>query len=265
MISGILGLGLLLVPLAVTVAAIVALALLVRWHMLTNVYRELAKRFAGWLDRRWLLPVLRAPYRGMETRLYSTWSGTGRITNTTLVQIPWPDRRLRLLATHPALLQDLPVRRYGGPITGASRGAVASDLVVHGNDSGWAQRVLDAEVIDRLRMMLVHDIDRATWLTIERGQLRLHCAGALRERSSLERFLRVAWQLYDCLALSCPEGVAFLSGREGVAVKARCPVCTQPIEVAPAICAGCQTPHCPDCWDYHGGCAVFACGDKRRQ
>mgnify|MGYP006286410321 CR=1 FL=1 len=40
-----------------------------------------------------------------------------------------------------------------------------------------------------------------------------------------------------------------------------CPVCGSPIEDEPRYCPRCDTPHHQDCWDYVGGCAIFACRD----
>ncbi len=46
----------------------------------------------------------------------------------------------------------------------------------------------------------------------------------------------------------------------------RCPVCACPIEEHTEedpleICPRCNTAHHKDCWDYNGGCAVYACRD----
>jgi hypothetical protein len=42
-----------------------------------------------------------------------------------------------------------------------------------------------------------------------------------------------------------------------------CPVCRELLGAAVAVCRSCDTPHHPDCWDFGGGCAVFACGGTR--
>jgi len=42
-----------------------------------------------------------------------------------------------------------------------------------------------------------------------------------------------------------------------------CPVCRDEIGDAHAllaVCPACETPHHPECWEWIGGCAVFACG-----
>jgi len=61
-----------------------------------------------------------------------------------------------------------------------------------------------------------------------------------------------------------------VSNRAGKDVRAlarpNCPVCACPIEADTPddpleICPRCRTPHHHDCWEYNGGCAVYACRD----
>ena len=40
---------------------------------------------------------------------------------------------------------------------------------------------------------------------------------------------------------------------------ANCPVCSTPVGDEARECGLCFTPHHKDCWEYLGGCAVFAC------
>lgn len=53
---------------------------------------------------------------------------------------------------------------------------------------------------------------------------------------------------------------------EEVSTLRRCPVCACPIEEDspedPVFeCPRCSTPHHEDCWEFNGGCAVYACRD----
>ena len=43
----------------------------------------------------------------------------------------------------------------------------------------------------------------------------------------------------------------------------RCPVCRAEATGTLALCSQCETPHHPECWEFVGGCAVFACGETR--
>lgn len=41
-----------------------------------------------------------------------------------------------------------------------------------------------------------------------------------------------------------------------------CPVCSTPVEEDRGLCVRCHTPHHKDCWNYFGGCAIFACAGR---
>lgn len=51
-----------------------------------------------------------------------------------------------------------------------------------------------------------------------------------------------------------------------VAEVPRCPVCAGPVggsdELPVLGCPRCGTPHHADCWEYHGGCAVYGCREQ---
>lgn len=44
---------------------------------------------------------------------------------------------------------------------------------------------------------------------------------------------------------------------------AACLVCGQTIAAAIVACTRCDTPHHCDCWEYNGGCALYACGSQK--
>lgn len=44
-----------------------------------------------------------------------------------------------------------------------------------------------------------------------------------------------------------------------------CPVCGTAVEEDRSLCARCRTPHHKDCWNYLGGCAIFACAGRPRR
>ncbi len=41
-----------------------------------------------------------------------------------------------------------------------------------------------------------------------------------------------------------------------------CPVCSHPLAEESVRCSKCRAPHHPDCWEYLGGCATYACGGR---
>jgi hypothetical protein len=57
------------------------------------------------------------------------------------------------------------------------------------------------------------------------------------------------------------EGVNVLSAEEH-AQRGECPVCANPLDGETRRCSACATPHHVDCWDYFGGCAIYACARR---
>ncbi len=44
--------------------------------------------------------------------------------------------------------------------------------------------------------------------------------------------------------------------------RAACPVCMGPLSGEVKICPACGAAHHAECWEFHGGCAMFACKPK---
>ena len=42
-----------------------------------------------------------------------------------------------------------------------------------------------------------------------------------------------------------------------------CPICGSPLEVARVTCLKCKMAHHRECWEWNGGCSMFACGESR--
>ena len=55
--------------------------------------------------------------------------------------------------------------------------------------------------------------------------------------------------------------MCLLEATDAALSSGHCPVCREEPK-NPLQCKHCQTPHCTDCWDYNGGCGIFACKKK---
>lgn len=47
--------------------------------------------------------------------------------------------------------------------------------------------------------------------------------------------------------------------------EAACNVCGEAVGPAPTVCPSCDTPYHFDCWEYSGGCGVYACTSQARR
>ncbi|MBI4859318.1 MAG: hypothetical protein HY815_03530 [Candidatus Riflebacteria bacterium] len=61
----------------------------------------------------------------------------------------------------------------------------------------------------------------------------------------------------------CVAGLEFLGGFLEDRGTPRCGVCGEEMSDRLVCCAKCRTPHHRECWEYGGGCSVYACGATR--
>ena len=90
--------------------------------------------------------------------------------------------------------------------------------------------------------------------------------GVVRDAPDLALFARLCDSLHDRLLLAWERenGIEILDEAAAPAGEtSKCLVCSHPIAPDEHVrCRRCRTPHHPDCWEFNGGCATFACGEK---
>lgn len=91
------------------------------------------------------------------------------------------------------------------------------------------------------------------------------------ELKSLVRLVEDVTELLGILAGPAP-AIQFIEDTSAIVIDsilnrgvgAACLVCGETIGDSPfRSCALCSTPHHKDCWEYFGGCAIYACGCKK--
>lgn len=58
------------------------------------------------------------------------------------------------------------------------------------------------------------------------------------------------------------EGVQWLDAPPAEA-RGTCPICGSPLKAGRVSCLKCKTSHHRECWEWNGGCSMFACGESR--
>jgi hypothetical protein len=89
--------------------------------------------------------------------------------------------------------------------------------------------------------------------------------GVIRDLPDLSLFARLCDAVYDRLlrAWERENGIEILEESTAPEDGQKCQVCYNAISAETRVrCRRCRTPHHPDCWDFNGGCATFACGEK---
>lgn len=259
---------LVLIPLAMTICVALALVLAYRLHQWNSTYRELAKRYRGQVYSRLLLPQLAFRYGEHQCRLENFYRRFFWRRPVTRLQMSWPDRDAVLEITSP---------RFGSRLWGGFRyttaqwnePAIDDQLVTRLGAADQRRDWINSDSAQRLLQLLNRLQPREFNLLIRQGTASVTCGPFLSGKQSLEDLLQGTWQLLDQLKFGRTQGLDFLNAGSLTVAPSNpaglCPVCNQPLAEPVAICIGCRTPHCQECWEYNGGCATFACGEKRFQ
>ncbi|HKS16459.1 MAG TPA: RING finger protein [Planctomycetota bacterium] len=134
-------------------------------------------------------------------------------------------------------------------------------------DPATARAIFDAparRAMNDLRELLLNG---HMHLSASSSRIYLRKRGVIRQYPDLALFARLCDSIYARLltAWERDNGIEILEESPGPADEApKCQVCSHPITADSRVrCRRCRTPHHPDCWEFNGGCATFACGEKQ--
>ena len=228
-------------------------------------YQSLAKRYggtfvpAGWYGR----PSTRFTYATTQVLINSVASG--RRGDFTQIHIDWHDPDLRLEMFPRGQASDRRPPRGTHEIT-LGYAEFDETFIVFGSNDDAARSFLTDGVrwqIDRL----LHLFDRSgIYLSVQRGRMLIKKPSHIKRYEQLEEFTHMATQLYDQAMLSRAVGIQFVNHDEVQAItEAICQICGENITTQMVVCRRCKTPHHDDCWEYYGSCAVYGCGETKRE
>jgi len=227
-----------------------------------QTFQNLARRFSGtatpsgWFSR----PSIR--FRYGATHALITTSGKRRGEQYTQALISWPDHDT-YAEIFPAAMSpfektfDFPTELRLGNAEFSRR------YIVRTTDRAAVEKFLSEGVqwqIDKLRQTLGDD---HVHITLNRGRLQIRKHAAIRRFDQLEEFVSLSLELYDQGMLTRSAGIDFIEDGASPAEEAICQICSENITTDMVFCRRCKTPHHSECWQYFGGCAVYACGEKR--
>lgn len=254
---------LLLVPLLMTLGVAIALILAYRLHQWNSIYRELAKKYRGQFYLRFLLPQLAFRYGQQSIRIENYHRRFFWRRPVTRLQMPWPDRQTVFEVTN---------QNFGSHLWGGFRytqltwndPTLDASLITRLGSGNQERAWIHAEANQRLTQLLQRLQPRSFNLLIRRGLATVTCGPFLNSKQQLEDLLQLSWQLIDQWRIGQPVGLDFVAAEKlAITAQSTCPVCNQHLTSPVAVCVRCRTPHCQECWEYNGGCATFACGEKR--
>ncbi|HTF56896.1 MAG TPA: RING finger protein [Planctomycetota bacterium] len=167
----------------------------------------------------------------------------------------------------PALPGELEVSQIHGLVR-ITTGDAAFDrhLRVEADDPRAAQTILDPgtrRALEDLRELLANG---HIHLSTSSGRIVLQKRGILAEQPELSLYAALCDSIYDriCLVWQRENGIEILEDASPApAVDPKCQVCSHAIPMGNRVqCRRCRTAHHADCWEFNGGCATFACGEK---
>jgi hypothetical protein len=257
--SGMECIGILIVfALVVIVAVAIAMAASSNNSPAKTVYERVAARFgavrvAGTTGRQ---VQLKFKYRDEEVRVFAGGSTSRHWIQASL---PWAD----------------PATSFEFAQRGASPSAELANAplvplpgewnryyTLRATDVDAAKRFLSAAVLWRVRE-LDQAIEGISQITIHRGTFTVAKTNFALNVDRVDRFLRIVLQTYDLTSLIDAKGIEFVD--DGAEIKlddAKCGVCGDKTIGGIVLCSRCKTPHHKECWEYMGGCSLYACGGK---
>ena len=139
-------------------------------------------------------------------------------------------------------------------------------FLVQGSPEAWVREVLNEEARRRINRLteIGWSFSRGSYVCVDAGPggVTIFCRTCFVDnRKDLDAFLDLGIEIFRHIRTPAVEGIKILSGEEH-AVRGECPVCATALDAAARRCPTCGTPHHRDCWDYFGGCAIYACARR---
>ena len=241
---------------------------------LTMVFRGFAVRVGGWskayqkLSKRYGAEVGYSRYRPWMSFNYGgspcvvSNIGGGRKHAQTQVKISWPDRKLKLF-----------ISSFGEP-TGIFKtwrlqpvvfdSDEKPDFHVYCDQMDAARELVTPTTNWKIQQLIRLGGESGIEIFLSGGQLRISKPGFIKNELLLDDFVRFGLELFDQFKLAVSEDLEFVPDTDVVDMSdVLCPICAQKLHSDFVVCVRCKTPHCSDCWEYNGQCAMFACNEIR--
>jgi len=245
-------------------AAVISVAVrqIGRWN---TVLRAVCERYSGFVNPGGALrnPSLQFSYNGSLCRLKyhrRKWGHRFRLTELTLTCHGLPLKLSLRSKQYPAAR----LSRRGIRELSIGDQAFDANYLVLASDVQRARLLLTDGVRWQINQLARHCGDHSLDLTVASGKLTIRKPGYIRNQVYLDDFIRYGLELLDQMRLAQSSGIEFEEESQAKLIDSVvCPVCSEEIREQLVVCIRCKTPHCRDCWEYNGQCAMFACGEER--
>ncbi len=251
-----------MVPVFVITSIVGVLTIKLRFNRRIKLFRNVGRNYGARIDSKILMPLMRFMYLGNGVEVRDMRRGPLRRRSTIL------KTRIAEPATNVFVLDRLVASEMRPPrnsqIMLVNDENFDREFIVRAKDSKALQRILTESCCWQLRELRNRFSQHLIWFNLEGKRLSIGVSGVLYQEIDLQDFVRMALKVVDQINLSGAKGIEFDDvGSATLISDAHCPVCSGELSTHVVICLSCKTPHCRECWEYNGRCAMFACNETR--
>jgi hypothetical protein len=239
-------------------------------NSLNNVYRSFAQRVGGTLQEGslWSFPSVAFAHGG-ATVLLNVYSTGGKHSThyTQLMFTLYHSPTFRCEIYPEGFFQEIG-KFFGMQDIEVGYRMFDDHFVVKSDDIESVRNFLNAAVQqEMLKLKRLRSNDHV-YLSMTGAQLIIRKLNVLNRADDLNTFYESGGRICDeLMALIGENGAGAIQildvSFETTEEAPKCQICGDQITSDKVICRRCRTPHHRDCWEYNGGCSVYACRERR--
>jgi len=260
--------GTIIVLVLIAIAVIAFVIGLEAKKKLNDVFRRMAENRNGQLSPGGFgrMPTMDFPYRGLPVKLDYYSTGGKHPTLYTQLSFRYPDPKLRLEVFPEGFLNFL------GKYFGTEDIEIGSDdfdlkYIIRGSSKRLVKEFLTESVQTRIEDLARFRNSGNIFIGVTAGSLLVKKISGFRDEPTLNQFIDLGTALFDAVSAQMMQGIEFSvepdSSDEATADEVICQVCGDIITSDAVSCKSCRTLHHEDCWEYHGACSTYGCGQAR--
>lgn len=239
-------------------------------NAMNNVYRLFAQRVGGTLTEGslWTFPAVTFAHDGASALLdvYAT-GGKNSTLYTQLTFTFYHNSSFRCEISPEGFFQEIG-KFFGMQDIEVGYRTFDDHFIVKSDDVEMVRNFLNAAVQQELIKLKQLRRNNHIYLSMNSSRLLIKKLSLLNRLEDLIAFYessgRICDEVMTLLGASGAGAIQILDvSFDGVEATPVCQVCGEEVTGNKVICRRCRTPHHRDCWEYNGGCSVYACKERR--
>jgi hypothetical protein len=239
-------------------------------NSLNNVYRIFAQRVSGTLQEgsMWTFPSVLFSHDGASALLDIFSTGGKNSTHYTQLTFTFYNAPSFRCEISPEGFWQEVGKFFGMQDIEVGYRTFDDHFVVRSDDIETVKSFLNAAVQQELIKLKRLRRNDHIYLSMSSSRLQIRKLSLLNRLEDLTAFYessgRICDELMTLIGANGAGAIQILEvSFEGEEEAPTCQICGDQITSNRVICRRCRTPHHRDCWEYNGGCAVYACKERR--